>query len=300
MRTQVGLNALGALLDGHHENPFEVLGPHEVVEAGRRALAVRAMLPGSQQAWVVDLVHGSERPMRRIHPAGVFEALCPAEASPKAGKDYVLRVSDQRGERTTMHDPYAFPPMLTDYDLYLFGEGRHFRIYERLGAHSRSIDGVTGVNFAVWAPNASGVSVIGDFNGWDGRRHPMRKHTPSGVWELFVPGTSVGSLYKYRIRRHGETTDRSDPYGLAAELPPRTASIVCNVDDYEWRDDAWMAQREKRNGLAAPVSVYEVHLGSWRRPSDDPSRWLTYRELADTLIPYCTEMGYTHIELMPV
>jgi 1,4-alpha-glucan branching enzyme len=162
------------------------------------------------------------------------------------------------------------------------------------------VDGVEGVNFAVWAPNATGVSVIGSFNGWDGRRHPMRKHIPSGIWELFVPGLRTGELYKYQIRHHGEMTDRADPYGFAAELPPRTASIVTDLDHYVWGDSLWMNTRAKHNGLDAPLAMYEVHLGSWRRPGDDPSRWLGYRELAKALVEYCLEMGFTHIELLPV
>ena len=169
-----------------------------------------------------------------------------------------------------MRDPYAFPPLLTDYDLHLIGEGTHWKSYERLGAHLRTVDGVEGVNFAVWAPNATGVSIIGDFNGWDGRRHPMRKRIPSGIWELFVPGVRDGTHYKYQVRHHGTTTDRSDPYGFAAELPPRTASIVTHLDSYDWGDSEWMATRARHNALDAPISIYEVHLGSWRRPGDDP------------------------------
>jgi 1,4-alpha-glucan branching enzyme len=299
VHTQVELRAIGPLMDGHHEDPFQVLGPHEVNAEGRRAWAVRALLPDVEQAWVVDLADGSSRPMRRIHPGGLYEAICP-DTQGRLRHEYILRGINKRGEQTTMRDPYAFPPMLTEYDLYLFGEGKHWRVYERLGAHVRTVDGVEGVNFAVWAPNATGVSVIGSFNGWDGRRHPMRKHIPSGIWELFVPGLRTGELYKYQIRHHGEMTDRADPYGFAAELPPRTASIVTDLDHYVWGDSLWMNTRAKHNGLDAPLAMYEVHLGSWRRPGDDPSRWLGYRELAKALVEYCLEMGFTHIELLPV
>ena len=202
--------------------------------------------------------------------------------------------------KTTIHDPYAFPPLLTEFDLYLLNEGRHWQSYNSLGAQLRTIDGVEGVNFAVWAPNATGVSVVGDFNRWDARRHPMRKHIPSGFWELFVPGLGEGTLYKYQIRHHDEVFEKSDPYGFAAELPPRTASKVVDLDRYHWHDDDWIAKRRKTNWHERPVSFYEVHLGSWRRPGDDPTRWLTYRELAHQLVDYCKEMGYTHIELLPV
>ncbi len=300
MRTTVPLETISQLIEGRHENPFEILGPHEVVDGGHRAVAVRAYLPGAPQAWVVDATHhGAPRPMRRIHPAGLFEAICPAPQA-NGRTRYLLRVSDTGGKRTTMHDPYAFPHLLTDYDIHLLGEGTHWQMYNKLGAHLRTIDGVDGVNFVVWAPNATSVSLIGDFNGWDGRRHPMRKHIPSGFWELFVPGLGEGTLYKYRIRHHDEYFDKSDPVGFAAEVPPRTASVVANLDRYHWHDAAWINRRRETNWYEQPISIYEVHLGSWKRPGDDPHRWLTYREIAHQLVEYCREMGYTHIELLPV
>ncbi len=299
MRTMVALDGIGPLVDGRHENPFEILGPHEIVEDGRALTAVRAYLPESTQAWVVDPAQGQTRPMRQIHPAGLFEAICPQrETGP--GCQYLLRTCNARGEHHTMHDPYAFKPLLTEYDLHLLGEGQHWKSYERLGAQLRTIDGVDGVNFAVWAPNATGISLIGDFNGWDGRKHPMRKLIPSGIWELFVPGLGEGTLYKYQVRHHGQTSDRSDPYGFAAELPPRTASKVVNLDRHHWKDSQWMGTRVATNGLDKPISIYEVHLGSWQRRQDDPHHWLTYRELAHQLVEYCQKMGYTHIELLPV
>jgi 1,4-alpha-glucan branching enzyme len=298
VRTSVELDKMGTLIDGRIENPFEVLGPHVVEKAGRRALAVRAFLPGSTQAWVVDAAHTIQQPMRRIHPSGLFEAI--TDLTLNSNERYLLKMVDERGKQTTMHDPYQFPAQLTDFDLYLLGEGRHWKSYERLGAQLRTIDGVTGVNFAVWAPNAQGVSLVGEFNSWDGRRHPMRRH-PNGVWELFVPGLTDGATYKYQVRQKwGETVDKADPYGFAAELPPRTASKVTDLDRYTWNDNTWMQTRTKTNGLDTAMSIYEVHLGSWRRPTDDPNRWMTYRESAHQLVEYCHEMGYTHLELMPV
>jgi 1,4-alpha-glucan branching enzyme len=183
VRTTVSLEKFGQLLEGRHENPFEVLGPHEINDSGRRALAVRAFLPTSTQAWVVDPSHADQAlPMRRIHPAGLYEAICPISNGDKAPR-YLLRVADESLKKTiTMHDPYSFPHLLTDYDLHLLNEGRHWQSYNRLGAQLRKIDGIDGVNFAVWAPNATSVSIVGDFNNWDGRRHPMRKHIPSGFW----------------------------------------------------------------------------------------------------------------------
>ena len=299
MRTTVALDAIGSLLDGRHENPFDILGPHPIEENGRSVTAVRAYLPDSQQAWIIDPAHGGAQPMRRIHPAGLYEVICPAKTEDEQ-RQYLLRYCDQSGESNTMHDPYAFPPLLTDYDLHLLGEGRHWNSYDRLGAQMRTIDGIEGVNFAVWAPNAQGVGLIGDFNGWDTRKHPMRKLTPNGIWELFVPGLGEGTLYKYAVKQHHRTIEKSDPYGFAAELPPRTASMVTDLDRYHWTDSQWMASRADRNALDAPISVYEVHLGSWRRPGDDPNGWLSYRELAHQLVEYCQQMGFTHLQLMPI
>jgi 1,4-alpha-glucan branching enzyme len=298
-RTTVQLDKVGPLLDGHYENPFELLGPHEVTTAGRAVLAVRAFLPGSAQAWVVDPRHKQTQPMRQIHPAGLYEAICPIEKT-CGGSRYLLRVTDQRGTQRTMHDPYAFGPLLTDFDLHLLAEGTHWTSYQKLGAQLRSVDGIEGVNFAVWAPNANGVSVIGDFNDWNPQRHPMRKHIPSGIWELFLPGLTAGAIYKYHLRHRDQSFEKSDPYGFAAEVPPRTASKVADLDRFAWGDREWMANRHHSNALDAPISVYEVHLGSWRRPGDDHHRWLNYRELAHQLVDYCHEMGYTHLELMPI
>ncbi len=300
MRTMTQLENVGRLVAGRHENPFEVLGPHEVVEGGRRALAVRAFLPQSTQAWVIDPAHeGTARPMRRIHPAGLYEAICPL-ADQRSTERYQLQIADERGNRATMHDPYSFPQLLSEYDLFLLNEGTHWKSYEKLGAQLRTIDGVHGVNFAVWAPNATSVSLVGDFNEWDGRRHPMRKHIPSGFWELFVPGLGEGTLYKYQLKCGGEILEKSDPYGFAAEVPPRTASKVAELGRYEWHDADWVSQRSANQGLASPISIYEVHLGSWRRPGDDPHRYLTYRELAHQLVDYVKQMGFTHIELLPI
>ncbi|NLX95504.1 MAG: 1,4-alpha-glucan branching protein GlgB [Rhodopirellula sp.] len=300
MRTTVELDKVWQLVEGRHENPFELLGPHEVGDGERRALAVRAFLPHSSQAWVVDPMHQQPmRPMRRIHPAGLFEAICPVGAADEKPR-YLLQVSEEGGKREVMHDPYSFPHLLTDYDLHLLNEGRHWQCYNKLGAQVRTIDGVEGVNFAVWAPNATSVGIVGDFNAWDGRRHPMRKHIPSGFWELFIPGLSDGTHYKYQIRHFDHVMEKSDPFGFAAEVPPRTASRVVDLNRHTWHDREWMARRPNTDWLHQPLSFYEVHLGSWRRPGDDPGRWLSYRELAHQLVDYVKEMGYTHIELLPI
>ncbi|MEZ6098305.1 MAG: 1,4-alpha-glucan branching protein GlgB [Pirellulaceae bacterium] len=236
--------------------------------------------------------------MTKIHPAGVYEAIC-GDTLVDDGRSYQIQFEDAHGNIMTIHDPYCFPPMLTDYDLYLYGEGRLMESYNRLGAHVRTVDCVDGVNFAVWAPNAVGVSIIGDFNGWDGRTHQMRKHIPSGVWELFIPGIGVGEKYKYRVHMNGYSVDKCDPYGFAAERPPHTASIVADIDSYEWGDEEWLARRASTNQLEQPISIYELHLGSWRK-GEGACGWLNYRDLAHQVVEYCLETGFTHIELMPV
>jgi 1,4-alpha-glucan branching enzyme len=269
-----------------------------VDDEGRRAIAVRAYLPHTRQAWIVHPSH-YQQAMRRIHPAGLFEAIYPPSRDGRQAR-YKLRYEDQRGNQHTMYDPYAFPPLLSDFDLYLLGEGRHWHAYQKLGAHLRTVDGVTGVNFAVWAPNADGVSVVGDFNEWDGRRHPMHKHIPSGIWELFIPHLDSGEKYKFRVHHHGWSRDKCDPFGFAAEVPPRTASVVANLHNYSWGDQRWMRQRSHTHQLDRPISMYEVHLGSWKRHNTGPTDWLDYRQLAHELVEYCQRMGFTHLELLPV
>jgi len=200
-----------------------------------------------------------------------------------------------------MHDSAAYPALLTDFDLYLLGEGNHADVYRRLGAQLRTVAGCAGTNFAVWAPNARQVSVVGDFNSWDDRKHPLIKHEPLGFWEVFVPQVGVGQRYKFRVETiSGEICDKSDPMGFAAELPPRTASVVANLDDYVWQDAAWLQQRRQVNPLDRPISIYEVHLGSWRHGKDRSHGWRNYRELAHELVAYCLELGFTHLQLLPV
>ncbi len=298
------LGEWSALLAGRHGAPGRLLGPHPLGVSGTGkppSRRVRAFLPEACRAWVVQVTadgHRVSRPMRRTHRAGIYEAVVQLPHA-AAAPPYLFRVDDRTQGIRELYDPYAFPTMLTEYDFHLLGEGRHWKSYEKLGAQLHSADGVDGVNFAVWAPNADAVSVVGDFNGWDGRTHQMHKRIPSGIWELFVPGIGVGALYKFRVHHHGTQSDRSDPYGFAAELPPRTASQVVDLGSYQWQDNAWMARRAEANALSSPQSIYEVHLGSWRRPGDDPHRWLTYADLERELVPYCVELGFTHVEFLP-
>jgi len=236
--------------------------------------------------------------MQRINHDGLFEA--DYSEIRHLPRKYQLQVEDENGQLRLMHDPYSFPTLLSDLDLHLFGEGKNFEIYDRLGSHLRTVDGIAGVNFAVWAPNAESVSVVGDFNEWDGRTHPLQKRNPSGVWELFIPDLKPGERYKYRVVTGMGPSDKSDPYGFAAELPPSTASIVTDLEKFHWSDEQWLDRRRSVNPLEQPVSMYEVHLGSWRRFAAGPTDWLGYKELAHQLVDYCLEMGYTHVELMPV
>jgi 1,4-alpha-glucan branching enzyme len=292
---------LEALVHGTHGNPFAVLGPHAVRGGRAQTLAVRAFLPGAEAVRVLP-AGPTPRPkaMEPLHPAGLFEARFTSRKEPFP---YRLEVAWRGGQVVELEDPYRFPPVLSDYDLHLLGEGTHYEAYSRLGAHPRVVDGIDGVAFAVWAPNARRVSVVGDWNHWDGRRHPMRLHPGNGIWEIFIPGVPEGARYKYEIL--SPTGDllalKADPYAFAFEPEePRTASAVCSIDGYAWGDHEWMAERKRRNGLDRPIAIYEVHLGSWMRVPEEGDRFLTYRELAEKLALYVKEMGYTHVEILPV
>ncbi len=298
MRTQLSLQGISRLVEGTLENPAQLLGSHRIADGSRKAISVRAYLPDSEQVWLVDREHNEVRPMRRIHPSGFYEAIRPTNSSTA---NYRLRVATKNGEVTEMHDPYAVEPLLTEFDLFLFGEGRNWKIYDKLGAHLRTIDDATGVNFAVWAPNAESVQVVGDFNGWNGSQHVMRKHIPAGVWELFVPNITAGEKYKYKIKaKGGNSIEKSDPYGFYAELPPRTASVVTQLDQFAWQDQDWLDRRASKDPLKEACNIYELHLGSWRRDPNGHHGWMNYREIAHQLVQYCAEMGFTHIELMPI
>ena len=292
-----------ALLAGQNADPFGVLGPHPIATGW----AIRFFLPWAAEASIV-LKNPSSSPAKiadatKIRPEGLFEATWPSNqpAAPEPGS-YKIQGRTHYGETFEIFDPYAFPFFLTDFDLHLMSEGKHFDTYEKLGAHICTVGGVTGTHFAVWAPAARRVSVVGDMNHWDGRVHSMRPRGSSGIWELFLPEIKEGAVYKYEIiGPHGAPLPlKADPYAFRGELRPNTGSVVANLDAHKWNDDAWIAQRQQKNWLESPISIYEVHLGSWRRVPEDHNRWLTYRELADQLIPYVKELGYTHIELLPI
>jgi 1,4-alpha-glucan branching enzyme len=301
--TTANTEEIELLVRAEHSDPFHILGAHAVTVNGNPAVAIRAFMPEAAKAWVLRNTGAGaapeQRELTRIHPDGFFELVFPGESQVFA---YRLRVKDHEGYEWDFEDPYRFPPVLTDFDLHLMGEGTHYKKYEHMGAHLRELEGVRGVAFALWAPNAKRVSVAGNFNKWDGRRHPMRVRGGSGIWELFVPDLSEGETYKYEIKSHYNDFLglKADPYAFSSEVRPKTASLVADINRYQWHDAEWMANRPARQGLEAPISTYEVHLGSWRRVPEEDNRMLTYRELAHQLVEYVRQTGFTHIELLPV
>jgi 1,4-alpha-glucan branching enzyme len=288
--------ALAALAEARHRDPFALLGPHPA----ENGFLVRALQPAAQAIDIRLMESGRLVAMERWNGSGIFEAFVPADSSGHA-PDYRLRIAYPGGV-VEIDDPYRYGRVLSDFDLHLFGEGTHLRMFEKLGAHRLRVGATTGVHFAVWAPNADRVSVIGDFNAWDGRVHPMRLLTASGVWELFIPDLRDGEKYKFEIRtRSGALLKKSDPFAVAFETPPQTASVVRDISRFQWNDRDWMAARpNEASWLHRPMAVYEVHLGSWARVPEDGNRFLTYREMADRLVPYVKDLGCTHIELLPV
>ena len=300
-----------SVVENRHSNPFEVLGSHALAQPdGEMRWVVRAYLPDADAAWVIRPEQRQEYPMQTAHHPHFFECELPGTED----HNYLIKVRENGHERT-MRDPYAFKSaLLTDFDIHLFTEGNHHLIYEKMGAHAVEVQGVSGVYFAVWAPNARSLSVVGNFNSWDGRKHQMRR-LDGGVWDLFIPELPVGELYKFEIKnQEGHLYLKSDPYGFQQQVRPDTASIVTDLS-YEWHDQDWLEQRRHTNPQEQPVSVYEVHLGSWLHESIEQlpaqgtavaasqkpeARFLTYRELAQQLIPYVKELGYTHIEVLPI
>ncbi|AFY80523.1 1,4-alpha-glucan branching enzyme [Oscillatoria acuminata] len=318
MTVKIAPDQVHQIVGNQHQDPFEILGAHPIQDNGKIShWAVRAYLPNADSVSVIVPEQRQEYPMQSVHNPHFFE--CVIETAELA--NYQFRITEGEHERV-IYDPYAFrSPKLTDLDIHLFAEGNHHRIYEKLGAHTLEVNGVKGVYFAVWAPNARNISVLGDFNHWDGRKHQMAKRG-NGVWELFIPDLGVGEHYKYEIKNSaGHIYEKSDPYGFQQEPRPKTASIVTDLDNYNWTDQNWMEERRNSDPLSKPISVYECHLGSWlhasasepaKLPNGDTepvvivselkpgARFLTYRELAAKLIPYVKELGYTHIELLPI
>ncbi|MBK4732773.1 1,4-alpha-glucan branching enzyme [Oxynema sp. CENA135] len=319
MTASIAPEQVERIVANQHQDPFEILGAHPLdgENGNSTKWVVRTYQPTAKAVWALVPQERKEIPMQSVHHPNFFE--CIIETKELA--NYQFRIEEGDRERV-IYDPYAFrSPKLTDFDIHLFAEGNHHRIYEKLGAHFMEVNGVKGVYFAVWAPNARNVSILGDFNYWDGRKHQMAKRG-NGVWELFIPDLDVGEHYKYEVKNQdGHIYEKSDPYGFQSEVRPKTASIVTNLDDYTWNDEQWMERRRNTEALSQPISVYECHLGSWlhaaaSEPAQLPNgetepvvvvselkseaRFLTYRELAEKLIPYVKDLGFTHIELLPI
>ncbi len=289
---------LELLLKARHPHPHDVLGMHETKHKGKKVMLVRALLPDAKSCEVVNIATDERYPLEMLDKAGLFEGVLPDVKKTFA---YRLRTERYNGEIRQFWDPYCFLPSLSEDDLYLFNQGNHHQIYDKLGAHVRHYENVKGVSFAVWAPGAKRISVVGDFNSWDGRYHPMRTLGSSGVWELFIPGLEPGAKYKYEIvGGDGYLRLKTDPYAHYFEAPPHNASIVWETKDYEWGDSEWMKQRKQADHQQEPISVYEVHLGSWKRVVEDGDRPLTYREMATELTAYVKDMGFTHVEFLPL
>ena len=276
------------ILESRHHDPFEVLGKHTL---GKHVL-VRVFLPLAEHASIVE----SSQPMKRIEGTDFFEWYGTPDQIPER---YRVAWTDQRGEQHCCYDPYCFPHQLEEFDLHLFNQGKHWHAYNILGAHLHTVDKVDGVLFSVWAPNADRVSVIGDFNNWDGRVHSMRSRGGSGVWELFIPGIAPGNLYRFELRsKRGEVLVKNDPFGTCFQKRPENAGIIADTSKHDWNDQVWMSQRSEKDWQRSPMSVYEVHLGSWQQ--DENGRFLNYREIAHRLAGYVLELGFTHIELLPI
>lgn len=297
MLTTTKLYDIFHIVNGEHSDPHTVLGMHEMEEDGRKAVVVRAFLPHAAGITVIDYANKRKKyPMERLHADGFFEVTI---ADREEWFRYQLEYTDADGNTWRSYDPYSFSPTLSEFDRHLFGAGTHYEIYEKMGGRLMTHEGARGAAFSVWAPNAKAVSVIGDFNNWDARRSPMRRLGESGIWELFLPAAAEGDKYKFHVTQcDGRVVDKTDPYGVYAEVRPNNASVLYPLKRYKWKDRRWMTARRKYDFRTAPMNIYEVHLGSWKRA--EGNRFLSYTELAEQLIPYVKEMGYTHIEMLPV
>ena len=297
MLTTTKLYDIFHIVNGEHSDPHTVLGMHEMEEDGRKAVVVRAFLPHAAGITVIDYANKRKKyPMERLHADGFFEVTI---ADREEWFRYQLEYTDADGNTWRSYDPYSFSPTLSEFDRHLFGAGTHYEIYEKMGGRLMTHEGARGAAFSVWAPNAKAVSVIGDFNNWDARRSPMRRLGESGIWELFLPAAAEGDKYKFHVTQcDGRVVDKTDPYGVYAEVRPNNASVLYPLKRYKWKDRRWMTARRKYDFRAAPMNIYEVHLGSWKRA--EGNRFLSYTELAEQMIPYVKEMGYTHIEMLPV
>ncbi|MEG0325001.1 MAG: 1,4-alpha-glucan branching protein GlgB [Cellulosilyticaceae bacterium] len=291
------MNELLRIKNGESKNPHAFLGMHQEVTESKEHLVVRVFCPDAKEVTVVHMNDKTKKyKLAAIDEDGYFEGIMGRR---KITFPYLLECKGENNTKWSYIDPYQFSPLITDLDLHLFGEGNHYEIYNKLGAHFESVGQVEGVYFAVWAPAAKRVSVVGEFNNWDGRRHAMRLVESHGVWELFIPGLAEGDVYKYEIKIQDDTVIyKADPYANWSEVRPHTASRVCDMRKYKWHDSKWMEKRKDKQYVSEPVSIYEVHIGSWKKHLD--GNFYTYREMADDLVKYLLEMNYTHVELLGV
>lgn len=296
MENLLSKTEVDALVTGVHDNVFSRLGIHR--DKGSKNIFIRAFLPHAKTVEVLDKRDGKSLGfMQTIDDRGLFQI----GVEEKQNFPYKFRIQNDINETYEAEDVYRFLPTLGDMDVYLFGEGNHLEMYKKLGAHICEQDGVKGVSFAVWAPNAKRVSVVGNFNNWDGRTHLMRKYPSCGVWDIFVPNIAEGEVYKYEVKSNQDhVVTKTDPVGFFAEMRPKTASVVYDITKYNWNDAQWFEGKKDHNAFDKPMSIYEVHAGSWRRKGEYGSLYMTYREMADTLVPYVTNMGFTHIEFLPL
>ena len=295
MENLLSKEEMEAIINGDHSNPFAVLGIHK--DKGSKEVFIRAYQPNSRSMELLDSNGASLGQMTKLDNRGFFQI----NLGPRENFAYRFRIENDRGDFYEKEDSYRFPSILGDIDLYLLAEGNHLEMYKKLGAHVVELNGVRGVSFAVWAPNAKRVSVVGNFNNWDGRTTVMRNHPSCGIWDIFIPGIGQGEIYKYEIKtRENYILVKSDPVAFYSEKRPHTASIVYDITHYQWNDDGWMNYRQEANSFDKPMSIYEVHLGSWRRKGENGSEYLTYREFADYLVPYVSNMGFTHVEFLPL
>ncbi|MFQ5630442.1 MAG: 1,4-alpha-glucan branching enzyme, partial [bacterium] len=287
------------IVNCEHHHPASILGPHSFAVNGKKGIAIRAYLPSAKQLFVIPSGKSSKPvEMQRRHDDGFFETVIKTQ---RKKYSYRFQATGHFDEKWEYEDPYRFPSNLTEEEKQLFLQGKFFKMYRKFGAHLTEIEGVEGVNFVLWAPNATRVSVVGNFNSWDGRYHPMNVHAYTGLWELFIPGLAAGEIYKYELKTaNGALRIKADPVGFSSELRPSNASVTQELGKFSWNDESWIGKRTAHAPYDNPISIYEVHLGSWRHKIDENNRSLIYKELAHELADYILDMGYTHIELMPI
>lgn len=297
MSSTLAKEIIASISDGSHGDPFSVLGLHEVEVAGKTKLVLRAFRPEAKS--VTAVIGKKNYELERISDDGLFERVFSRR---KNRFRYELNITPHKGKSFSIVDAYQFNSLISDFDLQLWGEGNHHKAYEFMGAHRRTVDGVDGTHFVVTAPSATRVSVIGEFNSWDGRVHRMRKFHDQGIWEIFIPHVTNGDYYKYEIKSpvQDPPLKKADPFGFYSELRPGTASIVSDIESYSWGDKKWLKSRQNKQDYSQPISIYEMHLGSWRRKVGEDPGFLNYSETADQLVPYLKDLGYTHVELMPI